>query len=88
VNKLNGDRLSWKDLRSGMACHLLRSGWSRDEVNARLGHTAYSAALNAYINYLGLDRGHAKRNPQSIGPTHRRSLPKIQFRHNPRRTPQ
>ncbi len=33
----HGDPLRWKDLRSGMACHLLRAGWTRDEVNARLG---------------------------------------------------
>ena len=23
-----GDRVSWKDLRSGMACHLLKNGWT------------------------------------------------------------
>ncbi len=46
----------WKDLRSGMACHLLRSGWSLDEVNARLGHTPHSDALDAYVNFLALDR--------------------------------
>lgn len=46
----------WKDLRSGMACHLLRLGWTRDEVNARLGHTPHSAVLDAYINSLALDR--------------------------------
>lgn len=50
------DTPTWKDLRSGMACHLLKSGWSRDEVNARLGHTPNSDTLNAYINYLALDR--------------------------------
>lgn len=52
----NGDPARWKDLRSGMACHLLKLGWSRDEVNARLGHTPQSSALNAYINYLAIDR--------------------------------
>ena len=51
-----GDLITWKDLRSGMACHLLKKGWSRDEVNARLGHTPSSKSLNAYINYLALDR--------------------------------
>ncbi|OHB49714.1 MAG: hypothetical protein A2Y10_06030 [Planctomycetes bacterium GWF2_41_51] len=51
-----GDAIRWKDLRSGMACHLLKSGWTRDEVNARLGHTPSSKSLNAYINYLAIDR--------------------------------
>lgn len=54
-------RLRWKDLRSGMACHLLKSGWSRDQVNARLGHTPSSSILDAYINYLALDRAAPKR---------------------------
>ena len=51
-----GEPARWKDLRSGMACNLLRLGWSRDEANARLGHTPNSSALNAYINYLAIDR--------------------------------
>ncbi|CAG0985700.1 hypothetical protein PHYC_02010 [Phycisphaerales bacterium] len=52
----NNEPVRWKDLRSGMACHLLRMGWTRDEVNARLGHTPHSDALDAYINFLALDR--------------------------------
>lgn len=54
------DKVRWKDFRSGMACHLLRNGWSRDEVNARLGHTPHSDALDAYINFLALDRDKPK----------------------------
>lgn len=50
----------WKDLRSGMACHLLKNGWTRDEVNARLGHTPSSSTLDAYINFLALDRNGPK----------------------------
>lgn len=57
----NGEPPTWKDLRSGMACHLLKSGWSREEVDARLGHTPNSSALNAYINYLAIDRGKPKK---------------------------
>ncbi len=52
----HGEPVRWKDLRSGMACHLLRSGWTRDEVNARLGHAPNSNTLNAYINFLAIDR--------------------------------
>jgi len=52
----HNDSPTWKDLRSGMACHLLKSGWTREEVNARLGHTPSSKALDAYINFLALDR--------------------------------
>ena len=56
-----GDAIRWKDLRAGMACHLLKSGWTRDEVNARLGHAPSSSSLNAYINYLAIDRHEPKR---------------------------
>ena len=55
------ETVRWKDLRSGMACHLLKNGWSRDEVNARLGHTPSSDTLDAYINFLSLDRNGPKR---------------------------
>lgn len=51
----------WKDLRSGMACHLLKHGWTREEVDARLGHSPNSSALNAYISHLAIDRTGAKR---------------------------
>jgi len=51
----------WKDLRSGMACHLLKKGWSREEVDARLGHTPNSKALNAYLSYLAIDRKKPKK---------------------------
>jgi hypothetical protein len=51
----------WKDLRSGMACHLLRHGLTREQVNARLGHTPSSDTLDAYINFLALDRTGPKR---------------------------
>jgi integrase len=56
----NADRPTWKDLRSGMACHLLKSGWTREEVDARLGHTPHSSALDAYINYFAIDRTRPK----------------------------
>jgi len=56
---------TWKDLRSGMACHLLKSGWTRDEVNARLGHRPSSKTLDAYINYLALDRRRPKQELQT-----------------------
>lgn len=51
----------WKDLRSGMACHLLKNGWTREEVDARLGHLPNSSALNAYINYMAIDRERPKK---------------------------
>ncbi len=57
----NQEPVTWKDLRSGMASHLLRKGWTREEVDARLGHTANSSALNAYISYLAIDRSAPKR---------------------------
>ncbi len=57
----NGERVRWKDLRSGMACHLLSKGWQPHEVNLRLGHTPNSDTLNAYVNFLAIDRHIPKR---------------------------
>jgi len=56
----DGERVRWKDLRSGMACHLLSMGWQPHEVNLRLGHKPHSDTLNAYINYLAIDRHRPK----------------------------
>lgn len=50
-----------KDLRSSMACDLLSKGWSRDEVNARLGHTPSSRTIDKYINYLAIDGNRPKK---------------------------
>ena len=55
------DSVSWKDLRSGMACHLLKSGWTTDEVNFRLGHTASSREIDVYVSYLAIDRRKPKK---------------------------
>ena len=62
-----GERPTWKDLRSGMACHLLKSGienncnWSIDEINSRLGHKPSSRfVIDKYVSYLALN----KRKPQ------------------------
>ena len=52
----NGQKVTWKDLRSSMACDLLRKGWSCDEVNARLGHRPSSQEIDKYVNFLALDR--------------------------------
>lgn len=57
----DGKPVRWKDLRSGMACHLLKSGWSREEVDARLGHTPTSRALDRYVSYLAIDREKPKK---------------------------
>ena len=54
----------WKHLRSGMACHLLRSGCTREEVDARLGHRPGSSALDRYLNFLAIDRDKAKQKVQ------------------------
>jgi len=56
-----GQRVTWKDLRSSMACDLLKKGWNRDEVNARLGHRPSSRIIDSYINYLALDRKGSKK---------------------------
>lgn len=51
-----GQKVSWKDLRSSMACHLLKKGWSTDEIKARLGHKPSSRVLDKYVSYLAIDR--------------------------------
>jgi hypothetical protein len=60
VKCMEGQEITFKDLRSSMACHLLKEGWSTDEVNARLGHKPSSRMIDKYVNYLALD----KRKPQ------------------------
>ena len=52
----NNSNPTWKDIRSGMACHLLIKGWTTDEVNARLGHRPSSTEIDKYVNFLALDR--------------------------------
>ena len=43
-----------------MACHLLKIGWTRDEINARLGHKPSSPEIDKYITFLAIDRRRAK----------------------------
>jgi hypothetical protein len=59
--KPKGLKPTWKDLRSGMACHLLKIGWHTDEINERLGHSPSSQELNKYINFLALDKHEPKK---------------------------
>ncbi len=51
-----GEIPSWKDLRSGMACHLFSKGWHVEDINMRLGHSPQSKWLLAYVNYLAVNR--------------------------------
>ena len=51
-----GQEVTWKDLRSSMACHLLKEGWTLTEVNSRLGHKPSSDVIDRYVNFLALDR--------------------------------
>jgi hypothetical protein len=61
-----GDHLTWKDLRSGMACDLLNKGWSRDEVNSRLGHKPSSSEIDKYISFFALDKRRPKAKVQAF----------------------
>lgn len=56
----NGEKATWKDLRSGMTCNLLKIGWSMDELNARLGHKPSSDEIDKYVNFLAIDRNKPK----------------------------
>jgi site-specific recombinase XerD len=57
----NGQHVTWKDLRSSMACDLLKKGWTTDEIKARLGHRPSSRMLDKYVNYLAIGRHTAKK---------------------------
>lgn len=59
-----GLKPTWKDLRSGMACDLLKKSWTTDEVNARLGHKPSSTEIDKYVNFLAIDRESPKRKVQ------------------------
>ena len=56
-----GQAVTWKDLRSSMACHLLKSSWTLDEVNARLGHKPSSREIDKYVNFLAINRHDTKK---------------------------
>ncbi|MDO8508205.1 MAG: tyrosine-type recombinase/integrase [Nanoarchaeota archaeon] len=68
-----GEKVTWKDLRSSMACDLLRKGWSIDEINSRLGHSVASRVITRYVTYLSLDR----RKPKAK--VHQSNLRKLEF---------
>ena len=55
-----GQKVTWKDFRSSMACSLLVLGWTTDEVKARLGHSPSSKTIDKYMNYLAIGKGKPK----------------------------
>lgn len=57
----NGEKVTWKDLRSSMACWCLMKNWSLLEINRRLGHTPSSRTIDKYVNYLSMDTQTAKK---------------------------
>ncbi len=50
------EKPTWKDLRSGMACHLFTKGMSSDDINLRLGHKISSRELDVYVSYLASNK--------------------------------
>lgn len=56
-----GQPVTWKDLRSSMACDLLAKGWNTDEVNARLGHRPSSREIDRYVTFLAIDKQQPKK---------------------------
>ena len=59
-----GQKVTWKDLRSYMACYLLKQGWNTDEINKRLGHKPSSSEIDKYVNFLAIDRHRPKKKLQ------------------------
>ena len=51
-----GQEVSWKDLRSSMACDLLMKEWTTDEINKRLGHKPSSRMIDKYATFLAIDK--------------------------------
>jgi len=66
VCRPNKEKVTWKDLRSSMACDLLNKKWTRDEVNSRLGHAPSSAEIDKYLNFFALDRHVVKKKVQEF----------------------
>ena len=62
----DSEKVTWKDLRSGMACDLLSKGWTTDEVNARLGHKPSSDEIDVYVNFLAIDRHRPKKKVEEF----------------------
>ena len=44
-----------------MTCYLLKHDWTRDEINARLGHKPSSREIDKYINFLAIGRHKSKK---------------------------
>lgn len=55
-----------KDLRSSMACYCLKAGFSREEINNRLGHTPSSKEIDKYINFLAIDTSKTKKRANNF----------------------
>ena len=60
----DGQKPTLKDLRSSMACFLLKEGWSIDEIKARMGHRPSSAVIDRYATYMAMDRRESKKKLQ------------------------
>ena len=61
-----GQKVTWKDLRSSMACDLLKKGWTTDEINSRLGHVPSSPELNKYVSFLAIGRHKQKKKVEEF----------------------
>ena len=61
-----GQSVTWKDLRSGMACDLISKRWTVDEVKARLGHAPSSSMVDKYVNFLAVSRHSPKKKVQQF----------------------
>lgn len=53
--KPDNKHVTLKDLRSSMASHLLRNGWSIDEIKQRMGHKPSSRVLDVYVSYFAIE---------------------------------
>lgn len=61
-----GQEVTWKDLRSSMACILVDKGLSSDEVNIRLGHKLSSRMIDKYYNEKSKNKTVTKKKVNDI----------------------
>ena len=55
-----------KDIRSGMACHLLDKDWTTDEIKSRLGHAPSSTVIDRYVNYKAKKKDRSRKKIKSF----------------------
>jgi len=62
----DGQTPTIKDIRSGMACHLIDKDWTSDEIKSRLGHKPSSTVIDRYLNYKAKSKTRTRKKIRSF----------------------